>query len=271
LRILAGEQQRLTTTTIDHMPVPEHVGGRRILSGSARLERRTILRSIVSPCRHRYCPEFIEMNPARSDTRFDQAAWRTHIPFSRAALFAACCLACAFMVAASQAQHVRAAPSARMAPSRTLVAQRVARLKETGDLFRTIAASALPRDLSPAEQVEERKYAAWLRGWAVRLDALAAKGESIVGTSSGAPGVAGRRARGARANSGGAIGAAADGGGQGDLMKATQDMQETQMSFNMQYLQLQEAMQNENRQFTTISNIMKTKHDTVKNSISNVR
>jgi hypothetical protein len=47
--------------------------------------------------------------------------------------------------------------------------------------------------------------------------------------------------------------------------------QETQMSFNLQYLQLQSQMQNENRQFTAVSNIMKTKHDTVKNSISNIR
>jgi hypothetical protein len=51
----------------------------------------------------------------------------------------------------------------------------------------------------------------------------------------------------------------------------TQQMQETQTSFNCQYLQLQNQMQNENRQYTAVSNIMKTKHDTVKNSISNIR
>ena len=43
------------------------------------------------------------------------------------------------------------------------------------------------------------------------------------------------------------------------------------MSFNLQYLQLQSQMQNENRSYSMISNIMKTKHDTVKNSISNIR
>lgn len=47
--------------------------------------------------------------------------------------------------------------------------------------------------------------------------------------------------------------------------------QETQMSFNLQYLQLQSQMKHENRSYTAVSNIMKTKHDTVKNSISNVR
>jgi hypothetical protein len=57
----------------------------------------------------------------------------------------------------------------------------------------------------------------------------------------------------------------------GRFAQATHQMQETRMSFNQQYLALQTGMQNENRQYTMISNVMKTKHDTVKNSISNVR
>ena len=57
----------------------------------------------------------------------------------------------------------------------------------------------------------------------------------------------------------------------GALVNATRQMEETQMSFNLQYLQLQSQMQNENRSYTAVSNIMKTKHDTVKNSISNIR
>jgi hypothetical protein len=54
-------------------------------------------------------------------------------------------------------------------------------------------------------------------------------------------------------------------------LNAAQQVQETQTSFNLQYLQLQNQMQNENRQYTAVSNIMKTKHDTVKNTISNIR
>jgi hypothetical protein len=54
-------------------------------------------------------------------------------------------------------------------------------------------------------------------------------------------------------------------------LNPTKDMREIQMSFNLQYLSLQSQMQNENRQFTAVSNIMKTKHDTVKNSIGNIR
>lgn len=55
------------------------------------------------------------------------------------------------------------------------------------------------------------------------------------------------------------------------LVQAVKDLDAMQMSFNLQYLQLQDAMQNENRSYTAVSNIMKTKHDTVKNSINNIR
>ena len=68
-----------------------------------------------------------------------------------------------------------------------------------------------------------------------------------------------------------AIGAAAGGDSQSHLLQATKEMQDTQMSFNRQYLLLQQQMQQENRSYTAVSNIMKSKHDTVKNSISNVR
>jgi len=64
---------------------------------------------------------------------------------------------------------------------------------------------------------------------------------------------------------------AAKTGGSEQLSTVTQQMQETQMSFNLQYLQLQSQMQRESRSYTAISNIMKTKHDTVKDSISNIR
>jgi hypothetical protein len=63
----------------------------------------------------------------------------------------------------------------------------------------------------------------------------------------------------------------AAGDGQAQLLAATKQMQDMQMSFNLQYLQLQAKMQHENRTFTMLSNIMKTKHDTVKNSIGNIR
>jgi hypothetical protein len=54
-------------------------------------------------------------------------------------------------------------------------------------------------------------------------------------------------------------------------LEAQRDFPEMGQSFNLQYLGLQQQMQDENRRFTLISNIMKNKHDTAKNSISNVR
>jgi hypothetical protein len=69
----------------------------------------------------------------------------------------------------------------------------------------------------------------------------------------------------------GLSGAQSSGSSSQDLMQATQQMQETQMSFNLQYLQLQEQMQNDSRQFTAVSNILKTKHDTAKSIIANIK
>jgi hypothetical protein len=70
---------------------------------------------------------------------------------------------------------------------------------------------------------------------------------------------------------GGTIASAAGGDGQGALISATHQMQETQMSFNLQYLQLQSAMQAPSLKTAAISDILKTKHDTVKNVIGNIR
>ncbi len=66
-------------------------------------------------------------------------------------------------------------------------------------------------------------------------------------------------------------GLAASGDSSAILLQETKRMQELNQSFNLQYLSLQQNMQADNRQFTTLSNIMKTKHDTAKNSINNVR
>lgn len=175
------------------------------------------------------------MNHLRSAVRIGGAESRPRIPLARGAAVVVGCLLCAFIAAPSTAQRIRADQTERAGPSRTLVVQRVETLKRTSDLFRNIATTPPPGDLSREDQAQARSYAAWLQHWSTRLDALAAQGESIIG---------------------------------GD---ATRTMQETQMSFNLQYLQLQNTMQDENRQFTMVSNIMKTKHDTVKNSISNIR
>lgn len=55
------------------------------------------------------------------------------------------------------------------------------------------------------------------------------------------------------------------------LLMSIKQLQEMSQSFNTQYLMLQEKISHENRQYSMLSNIMKSKHDTAKNSINNIR
>jgi hypothetical protein len=134
------------------------------------------------------------------------------------------------------------------------------------DAVRAVLARSLP-ELSPPEVDALADYVSGDEG----IGGGAGTGGGVgIGGGTGIGGAAGR-GESAGLGAGSAIGAASGGGSQDRLMAATQQMQETQMSFNLQYLQLQSNMQNENRQYTAVSNIMKTKHDTVKNSIRNIR
>jgi hypothetical protein len=73
------------------------------------------------------------------------------------------------------------------------------------------------------------------------------------------------------AGAGGAAGVAGAGGGtEADLLAATRALQQESQTFNLQYLQLQEAMQRESREFTALSNVMKVKHDSAKAAINNI-
>jgi translation elongation factor EF-1beta len=58
---------------------------------------------------------------------------------------------------------------------------------------------------------------------------------------------------------------------QAEFVRVLIEMQEMQMSFNLRYLQLQNAMQADSRRFTALSNLMKSKNVTVKNTIDNIR
>ena len=67
------------------------------------------------------------------------------------------------------------------------------------------------------------------------------------GTATGAPGAAG-----------------AEGGGLESSLQQSQEM-------NLYYLQIQEAVNAQNRSFTALSNVLKAEHDTVKTAIGNIR
>lgn len=142
--------------------------------------------------------------------------------------------------AAGDSPCARVAPGSKTA-SVACIRERVDVLRDVRKVFLQIAEEPLPRNLSPSDAKVAARWIDWLKGWAPRLKSLANLGERSIG------------------------------GARDHLLESTKPIQETQMSFNLQYLQLQNQMQNENRQFTMVSNIMKTKHDTVKNSISNIR
>lgn len=65
--------------------------------------------------------------------------------------------------------------------------------------------------------------------------------------------------------------AAAMAEGGGSDMATMQAMQRESQVFNLQLLELQEQIQQENRRFTTVSNVLRAKHDTAKAAVSNIR
>ncbi|HWZ87365.1 MAG TPA: hypothetical protein VNW92_00910, partial [Polyangiaceae bacterium] len=50
-----------------------------------------------------------------------------------------------------------------------------------------------------------------------------------------------------------------------------QQMMSQDADQNMYYLQLQEQMSQESRSYSAISNVLKARHDTMKNAIGNIR
>jgi hypothetical protein len=66
-------------------------------------------------------------------------------------------------------------------------------------------------------------------------------------------------------------GAGAGAGGGWDLLEAQRAMQADSQSFQLQYLKLQEDMQRESREYNTLSNVMKARHDSAKAAINNIR
>ncbi len=100
---------------------------------------------------------------------------------------------------------------------------------------------------------------------------------AISGASNLASGIAGIASRGSAVTAAGggqpgALGGAVEGKSeQWALLEANRLMTEQNNSFNQQYLALQNKMQQESREFTTISNIMKVRHDSAKAAINNIR
>jgi hypothetical protein len=70
----------------------------------------------------------------------------------------------------------------------------------------------------------------------------------------------------------GAEGAGAAGlGGGGGAAAGVEAALASSQDMNLYFIELQERLAAENRAFTTYSNVLKARHDTVKNAISNIR
>lgn len=120
------------------------------------------------------------------------------------------------------------------------------------------------RQTEPSGFGEVMKAAA--RGLA---DGLAATASLAAPFVPGGPILAGAVREGMRAATSPGRGTVA-GGGAGDVIEATRALQQEAQSFNLQYLQLQEHMQRESREFQALSNVMKVKHDSAKAAINNI-
>lgn len=113
-------------------------------------------------------------------------------------------------------------------------------------------------------------------GSALRTGAAVVLGGVEVGaTVLGGP-IAGAAVRGVRIGVSGEAGAPAGPLSDGtdreqSMLDQMRAMQEDSQSFNLQYLQLQEEIQQENRRFSTVSNVLKAKHETAKSAIANIR
>jgi len=89
----------------------------------------------------------------------------------------------------------------------------------------------------------------------------------VGGSTAGAAGLAGSGPGAGVVAAPGATGGSAE----TDVMASARALQAESQAFNAQYLQLQEAMQRENREFTALSNVMKVKHDTARAAIGNIQ
>ncbi len=68
---------------------------------------------------------------------------------------------------------------------------------------------------------------------------------------------------------GGALGAGT--GSDGDMVSQMRQLQRESCDMNLELLALQEQIQQENRRFSTASNVLKARHETAKAAVGNIR
>jgi hypothetical protein len=160
------------------------------------------------------------------------------------------------------------------------------RIDPGGSRLDVIATESAPR-VTPASGVPFREMVSRgasviLRGAEAAISALPGApivaaavrpSGSAVGAPAGSGGAAGVGAPRVPATSGTAESPAVGGttAGSGPEGSSVEGALAQSQEFNLYYLQLQEQLSAENRAFSAMSNVLKTRHDTVKNAIGNIR
>ena len=103
------------------------------------------------------------------------------------------------------------------------------------------------------------------------LAPLAPAGMVLAGAVRGVAQAAAGAARPASSGTSGTTTLAPVSAGGADGFEAARTLQAEGQSFNLRYLELQERMQRETREFTAVSNIMKVRHDAARAAIQNVQ
>ncbi len=140
----------------------------------------------------------------------------------------------------------------------------------TGKISGSYGQSAIQQSMSGGAQAEEKKAGG--KKFGNVLSKVASK--TLDATASVAPFVPGGQLVGLAARG---LSSLVKGRSGAEIATAPQDnldkmweMQEESQAFNMQYLQLQTQLQSDNRNFSTLSNLMKARHDTAKAAINNM-
>ena len=103
------------------------------------------------------------------------------------------------------------------------------------------------------------------------LAPLAPAGMVLAGAVRGVAQAAAGAARPASSGASGPSALATTSPGGADGFEAARLLQQEGQSFNLRYLELQERMQRETREFTAVSNVMKVRHDAARAAIQNVQ
>lgn len=139
------------------------------------------------------------------------------------------------------------------------------------------AARVTPAPARPFKQVMEAGASAVVNGAesAVRRlpggPVLAAAFRSGPGIGPGHDGTRPEGSAGTAGSGSGLGGVGGAGGADGSSAGNMDDMLTRNADMNLYYLELQERISAESRAYTTLSNVLKTRHDTVKNAIGNIR